>query len=361
MAHKESIKIPAHHNIYNGFNERELRIDFSIPSKGTNEKTGIFIFSPGFGGHIDSNVYKKMRNDFADQLNMVTIQCNYFGSEFMQDVDEIIINLQHFEGKLSESDFSALKNNPTNVINIISKYEEHFLVNAQIDENENYFNDMGYMQAIDILTAIEAVKIILKENNLKFNDLNVIGYGQSHGAFLLHLANVLAPHLFSKIIDNAAWVKPVYLTNPRSLYKSINQSLLNIIFNYKAINFIKDKQALSLHTLYEGFNNEAYIYSCLGTTDNLVEVEDKGDVFRNIKFVDYEVIDSTKVDGTIFKSTNHGLDADFLELINYVFDKTPEHINNSIQRQKYSMQFSNTKIDVDYSKGLPIFNIQGLR
>lgn len=48
---------------------------------------------------------------------------------------------------------------------------------------------------MDIITALEAIKIkiILKENNLRFNERKVIGYGHSHGAYLLHLSNRLAP------------------------------------------------------------------------------------------------------------------------------------------------------------------------
>lgn len=37
----------------------DLRIDYAIPDRGTNEQNGIFIFVPGFGGHIDFNVKKK--------------------------------------------------------------------------------------------------------------------------------------------------------------------------------------------------------------------------------------------------------------------------------------------------------------
>lgn len=56
MAHIESLTIPAQHNIYNQYSERKLRIDFAISEKGTNTETVIFIFVPGFGGHIDSNI-----------------------------------------------------------------------------------------------------------------------------------------------------------------------------------------------------------------------------------------------------------------------------------------------------------------
>lgn len=78
MAEQHSIHIPAHYNIYSGATGRELRVDFSIPSEGVNETTGLLLLVPGFGGNIDSKVYSKMRNVFADQFNLITIQCDYF-------------------------------------------------------------------------------------------------------------------------------------------------------------------------------------------------------------------------------------------------------------------------------------------
>ena len=38
MAHLESIIIPAHHTIWNGYNKRELRIEFALPEKGRTRK-----------------------------------------------------------------------------------------------------------------------------------------------------------------------------------------------------------------------------------------------------------------------------------------------------------------------------------
>lgn len=68
------------------------------------------------------------------------------------------------------------------------------------------------MQAIDIITALETKKIILRENDLPFNEQKIIGYGHSHGAHLLHLSNRFSPYLFSYIVDNSAWIEPVYLS-----------------------------------------------------------------------------------------------------------------------------------------------------
>ena len=111
MAYNQEITIPAHPNIYNGANERTYRIEYSIPQNSTNEDTGILLLAPGFGANIDSKVYKKMREQFADEFNVVTVQCDYFGSKFMQSEDSFKYSLDELKDKLAEHDFEALKNN----------------------------------------------------------------------------------------------------------------------------------------------------------------------------------------------------------------------------------------------------------
>ena len=355
MAHNQVIIIPAHPNIYNGNNERTYRIEYSIPQNGTNEQTGIVLFVPGFGGNIDSKVYKKMREEFADKYNLVTIQCDFFGSKFMQGNDGFSYSLDGLKKILSEDHYEILKMDPSMLYEIVGNYSIQLLCKALIEEKENDFVDMSYMQAIDNITAIEVVKLILTENKLVFNEHKIIGYGHSQGAYLLHLANKLAPHLFTYIVDNSAWVNPVYLYRNRYLYKSVGMASFAIEYNYMAKVYLKDKNALSLHKLYKLFKNGAYIYSVLGTTDNLVSVKDKKKAIANLKYTKFELINSKRIDGGIFKSTNHGLDADFLKLFDYIMHKVPLHQNKNKFVKNYVVASSQTQIAVDYSSELPLF------
>src|SRR5690606_8160619 len=158
------------------------------------------------------------------------------------------------------------------------------------------FADMGYMQAIDIMTSIEIIKNILKQEDHSFDSKRVIGFEQSHGAYLLHLCNRLAPHLFSVIIDNAAWVIPQYLFNNRLLFQPLGSSILQIKYEYYAKTRNNDKKALHLENLYAEFENSSYIYSYIVTTDNLVDVNSKRECIQHLNYVEYEVIDESKVD-----------------------------------------------------------------
>jgi len=357
MANNQRINIPAHHNLYNGDSNRELRIEISFPKTGVNGNTGIAILVPGFGGDIDSNVYKKMREVFSDKNNLVTVQCAYFGSEFMQSASSFKLNgdEKEFLPLLSLEERSALIANSSCLLEILSTKQLTLPVMAKLEETSDHFNDMGFMQAIDIITAIEAVKIILKENNMEFNENRVIGYGHSHGAYLLHLSNRLAPHLFSHIIDNSSWIEPVYLTMNRYLFQSYGKMVLQIEFDYLAKKLIEDINALSLVTLYNNFNNAAKIISFQGTNDDLVEHSLKANIFQGIEHAELILVDENRVDHAIFKSNTHGLNADFLKMFEYGVNQLGDHENLNAYSNNYEIILSCTKIEVDYAFGLPVF------
>jgi hypothetical protein len=346
MSEQYSITIPAHPNIYSGNSGRELRIDFSIPDNGVNNHTGLLLFVPGFGGNIDSKVYKKMRKVFSDTYNMVTIQCHYFGSSSMQGAESITIHDPNISN-LEELERVSLK--------YLMENKKMLVVKANFEENIEEFNDMSYLQAIDLISAVEAVKITLKDNNLAFNSDRVIGYGHSHGAYLLHLCNILVPHLFSFIVDNSAWIEPVYLSSNRYLFQKIGKSNIAIEFDYIAKEIIKNKRDLNLNSLYENYTGNAQIVSFQGNSDNLVDHKEKERIIEQIVNSKFILVTNEDIDDKKYKSNGHGLDADFLELFSYALEFEHTKIGPYENPVKYNIEFSGVQITVDYTLGLPIF------
>ena len=98
------------------------------------------------------------------------------------------------------------------------------------------------------------------------------------------------------------------------------------MYDYFARNVIRDKEILNLQFLYSKFRNNCNIISYHGITDNLVNCSDKAKLCKMIDKCIYNEISQNKVDNVIFKSTNHGLDADYLKLFKYTM-------------QEYSIQF----------------------
>lgn len=73
MAVLETHIFKAHNNIYieqpeENYRTREIRTEIVFPDC-VNENTGMLVLIPGYGGNIDSHVFRKMREVFAEQYN----------------------------------------------------------------------------------------------------------------------------------------------------------------------------------------------------------------------------------------------------------------------------------------------------
>ncbi|MCJ8007613.1 DUF2920 family protein [Lederbergia wuyishanensis] len=356
---------PSHPNIYGGDGLRKFNIYFSEPDQGVNEETGILLLIPGFGGNASSNVYKKMRKNFADQYNLVVVQCDYFGQEFMQGSNSVQMNFSRDElsGIFSSSEIENIFKDGFNgreFIEIGSKYPINLSLKEILNETVDNFNDMGLMQAMDHLTAIYYVINILKDNGLTFNMNKIIAYGHSHGAYLCYLCNAMAPHLFSLLIDNSAWLQPVYLHSSRLLFSKIGNMTLQTEFDYLVRKLEYDADILDLAVIYKKFENSCIIESFHGTTDNLISHIDKKQFCKFINHCSFHEISTPSVDGEIFKSTDHGLDADFLKMFDYVMKNREFDIREIIHPKPVSYQTKKNCYTVQYEEGLPLLTVKSV-
>lgn len=367
MAGNYEIEIFSQNSIYNkSINtsnyDRKLKVYFSIPQEGVNEDTGLLLFIAGFDGQSSSNVYKKMRDKFSDEYNLVTIQCDYFGYEFMQSTKKVfppIIDKAKLKKIFSFEDFTETYKNGqldiTTFLKLGSKYNINVTFKEDLSkENIDNFNDMGILQTIDNLVALLNVISILSNNNYHFNSKKIIVYGHSHGAYLSYLCNAFAPDLFSFIIDNSAWLVPYYLVGKdRHIFSKNGNLTIAVVFDYLAKKIIDDTEILNLDFLYSKFKNNCSIISYHGTTDNLISCHDKSLFCSKVNKCIYNEISKEKVDNNIFKSTNHGLDADFLKLFHFTmnnfnikFDKAPyfdlqEEVIFETSKHKYIINYKN--------------------
>lgn len=361
MAKEYNISVIGHPSIYKNA-ERNLEIFFTEPERGINSETGIVLLIAGFGGNAESNVYKKMRRIFADKHNLVAIQCNYFGWEFMQQSKkaDYTFNISDLEKIFTKEELSQIIENEKldfrKLIDIGSKYKFDIIGKENMKEDLSDFNDMGIMQAIDNLTALLIVIAIIKDNKFQFNAGKIICYGQSQGAYLSYFSNAFAPNLFSLLIDNSSWILPNYLNHMRVTTTKFGNITNRIYFHYLASKIDYDDELFNLSSLYHKFDNHCRILSFHGTDDELIGNIEKRRFCTKIKNCCYKEISRNEVDGSIFKSTNHGLDADFLELFNYVMeDKNIDFKKSSnISLSNINIETKKYIYEIDYSKGVPI-------
>ena len=84
MAKTYELEIQAQLSVYEP-KERTMMMYFAEPEDGVNQDTGILLLLAGYGGNAKSRVFEKMRTAFADAYNLLTVQCDYFGYEYMQN------------------------------------------------------------------------------------------------------------------------------------------------------------------------------------------------------------------------------------------------------------------------------------
>ena len=299
-------RFKAHSNIYlerkqNEY-DREVTVDIGIPLEGINANTGIIVLVPGYGAGINTNVYNKMKKELADKYNLITVQCDYFGNKMMDSNYPKEINW------LLESP------------NIKSCQLEYMDITKETLEE---FNDMGFMQALDIVSSSIQVIEDLKKDYPVFNPDKVILFGVSHGAYLSYLCNIICPWLYTHILDISAYLKPVYLNVTRTLVlETKNHSIqinkiqfLNKNKQYKYADFLYD-----LGMLYEGVDNHCKIYSFHGVNDDMTPIEEKKSFIGKINNAELMVISEDEVDGICFKNTLHGLGLDFFVFLDLILN-----------------------------------------
>lgn len=354
MAKSYELEIEGHPSIYEP-RERKLKIYFSEPEKGVNKETGLVLFLSGFGGNANSNVYKKMRNLFADEYNLLTVQCDYFGWEFMQSKTEglsLLCDFKQFRDYPAEEQERALKHRDSLEIlrEITKRNQKNLMLIAGQQENWYNFNDMGIMQAIDNITAVLTVMKIVEDNGYPFNSKKVILYGHSQGAYLAHLCNVFAPNLFSLMIDNSAWLKPAYLEEKRMLSF---ESGVEIIFDYLVRQLEYDKEIYDLTSLYKRFHNTCSILAFHGTDDHLVDYTEKKKLIDSIPKATFYLVGDNDVDKDIFYSTGRGLGADFLKMFRVVMKNYTFPPRKKLELKNIHIHTDMVDYYINYDTGRP--------
>lgn len=280
MAKEHSFEMYGHPSIYNP-KTRKLKIYFSEPYNGINDSTGILLLIAGFGGNANSNFYKKMRTYFADNHNLVVVQCDYFGWEFMQKPNNISININKTEllktFSKSEVNYIFQDNNFwERLLEVANKYNYNIFCSEILDENLSNFNDMGIMQAIDNISAVICIMEIIKDNCYKFNRNKIIIYGHSHG-----------------------------------------------------------------------------------TDDKLISNVDKKQFAKHVDKLTYNEISHDKIDNKVFRSTSHGLNADFIKMYDYVMgnNKIDFDENKIMKLETVEYYTKERQYCIDYSNKIPHLTI----
>lgn len=357
MANVYELEIQAQPSIYNPI-ERNMRIRFAEPEREINKETGVLLMLPAYE---NTDIYEKHLKVFSDRYNMVTVQCDYFGFEFMESEYDTDISTEMLDEKLSTAELELLESNFEKYRHILEGKIFEQTINLQ--EKPEYFNDMGLMQAMDHLRALKVVLDIIADNGYQINENRIYAYGVSHGAYLAYLCNAFCPGMFRAIVDNSAYLTPYYLKNRREIDIIEDGMHIRQVQHYKASEYIEDDEILDITKLYQQFENKAEILCFAGETDKMTTLEEKKKFINHIACAKVETITEYCIEKIRFKTTDNGLGADYLELYHYAnqihmsqkeVEWKKKKIKHTIRFDDVTYQTKKFRYDVKWEDGMPV-------
>lgn len=190
---------------------------------------------------------------------------------------------------------------------------------------------------------------------MEYNRKRVYIYGQSHGAYLAYLCNLLAPGLFTGIIDNSAYLLPYYLKHDREVTKVGDTLTLQKWYHYLIADQDWDVGSYDLRLLYADYHGRAQIIVYHGEEDEMIPIEEKKAFLEKLPQVSLHVVTRDMVDGVVFRSAGHSLGADLLK----VFEQAVKELDGAGTEpgrafQNYSFQTERYCYVVDWNRGIPI-------
>ena len=199
-------------------------------------------------------------------------------------------------------------------------------VDGNLIPPDNEYQNFGVIQALDNLYVIQH----LSKNNLNADFNNIVLLGTSHGGFIAHMMNKLAPNTFNHIIDNSSYVTPP----PNFLGLShdfiITENTVKIMCKTKSMWNHSDRldrhyYGISQREIRDTANNEhlatispiterkVNIHAFNSSTDSMSPVEDKEFQKQAYEKEDHayylKIITEKDIDGRVFKDLEHGMNA----------------------------------------------------
>lgn len=334
---------------------RSIRMYFAEPEQGAGEGTGILLLIAGYGGHGMSKVYQKMRRTFADRYDLITVQCDYLGSQYMQNDQHLAVTEEMLRAVLSPREFRDLRRDYETWKHLL---EGRVLTGyIPLGESAQDYNEMGLWQAMDHLMAVKVLLDIIGENGISYCSSRVYIYGQSHGAYLAYLCNYLAPGLFTGIVDNSAYLLPYFLDHDREVTKVGEVVTLRKCYHYLAADQDWDPGSYDLRCLYADYPNQARIVVYHGAEDEMIPLAEKKAFLDTLQHVSLHVVTREMADGVMFRSAAHSLGADLL----LVFAEAVSELDRGRETSaagfcacRRVFQTERYRYEVDWQSGVPL-------
>ncbi len=386
-------RIPAHPTEFADYkDEREIDIYVTEPREGINDNTGIMLIIHGAGAYAESAYFEKLRKDWANRYNVITLGVNYLGTKERIDTklsfpDDSIQKL--FQKLTTSQREEFLAKNEHSIDDLIVHFPNQDFLNEifvynDIKRSIKDYCDYGFIQAIDCLYAVYYVLSLCSYYGIKINKNRIFAYGSSLGGYLAQMCLRFAPSTFRLIADNSGFVnippKEIFPVDMGATAKCVmkNGMIVSLIWSQlysqnpnERFYFSPDMfqiRSLDYSSSLDSFGKlcKSQIFMFHGRDDLIVNADGKNDLHK--KYLEHGIESSffcfseKDVDNKVIKNSGHAMGADIKKLFEKYCDEycIEEAADNDFAKQtdfdkgsviKYNTE--NGYFIIDYSAGVP--------
>ena len=346
----DSFKFQSHPDIELGLPRQEVEA-FVVGPEASDQPPPLVITIPGYGQTADGEYFREKLNPYlAERYGCLVMSVNYHG---------IRKTPQPFDFSQLAGLLTALRESygwqPASTTTLQDAISEFVLwASAQgikrlpvsMKEFLRFvypeYLSFGFLPALDHFMAISE----LAERH-RFNQRRIVLFGSSYGGYIASLMSKYAPNTFSLVIDNSGFARVLLrdvlaeelLDGEQKREISYGESKVSFPFtpsypwtlNELAPSYFSDARRGIRSLLHAGHWAPAASRHCIfhSVADDLVPIAEKDRVVEILRVqgrvVDYHRIEASAIDGKVFKTAEHGMDASLRSLFEIaVPDTIPE-------------------------------------
>ncbi|HEY9685594.1 MAG TPA: DUF2920 family protein [Coleofasciculaceae cyanobacterium] len=317
---------------------RPITYSLNLPAdcSADNPAKGLVFYIPGFGEDNKAEYINKICRFMAETHGLASVSVDYHAIQARPEQGASIALDAESDQKLRLlCHYHGLPFSRTDIMDTLTqlgeKATEITTLRAIISPPNDEYQNFGILQALDYLTVIND----LIAEGVPFDWNNIILVGSSHGGYIAHLICKLAPNTINAVIDNSSYTRTAmtYLGLFPEIY--FPSGKIQIEANVKTHWQLKDRCIPHHFGLSQQLIRDvAFVphieemkrkserlpqYFCFNSTDDHISpIHEKRSQQRRLQAIGCECelkeINPEDIDGKIFKTMNHGMDASMKSL-----------------------------------------------
>lgn len=360
-----SFSFTPHPDIELGIPRKEIEA-FVVRPREIDAQTPLVVTIPGYGETAGSEYFLgKLNAHVARKYRCPVLSVNFHGisrvpaAHHFRNPGELLAVLDlHYGWKSAQQGFDAVMEEFIQWATErgISRLPESFKQYLQFEYPE--YHSFGLLPALDHFRAIAELA-----KGLEFDPRRIVLFGSSYGGFIANLMAKIAPNCFSLVVDNSGFsrVRIRELLSSEIVGAAIPRPLGSgpVKLNFPAAasfpwtldelspSYLSDSRLCIRNLLIAGHWLPSATRHCIfhSAGDNYIApVEEKDrlvELLRNAgRSVDYHRIEQSQVDGRVFKTLQHGMDASLRSLFEIaVPDRIPALTSPTNQELRSLLSF----------------------